>query len=81
VVGGVVVVELEPSLPGNAPENPDVRVGHDPPDPAALRAARDFFTAAAMAGAFLLFWLKTSPRKREELGSLSAATTLPSIRP
>jgi hypothetical protein len=44
--------------------------------PAPLLAAR-FFAAAAMADAFLLFWLKTSPRKREELGSLSAATILP----
>ena len=56
-----MVVELEPSLPGNAPENPDVCVGHDPADPAALRAARDFFTATVMADAFLLFWLERRP--------------------
>jgi hypothetical protein len=31
VVGDVVVVELESSLPGNAPENPNVRVAHEPP--------------------------------------------------
>jgi hypothetical protein len=37
VVGGVVVDELEPSLPGHATENPDVCVGHDPPDPAPSR--------------------------------------------
>jgi hypothetical protein len=38
VVSGVVVVELEPSLPSNAPENPDMRVGHD--DPAPSRTTR-----------------------------------------
>lgn len=32
-VGGVMVVELESSLPGDAPENADVCVGHDPPAP------------------------------------------------
>jgi hypothetical protein len=37
VVGGVVVVELEPSLPGNAAKKPDVCVGHDRPDPAPSR--------------------------------------------
>jgi hypothetical protein len=72
VVGGVVAVELEPSLSGNAPKNPDVYVGHDPPELPAVC----FLAAPAMADAFLLFWLKTPPRKREELGSLSAPKTL-----
>ncbi|HET7048216.1 MAG TPA: hypothetical protein VFI54_08120 [Solirubrobacteraceae bacterium] len=72
VVGGVVAVELESSLPRNAAENADVRVGHDSPEP-----VRNCFAAAAIADAFLPFWLKTSPGKREELGSLSAATILP----
>jgi hypothetical protein len=40
--------------------------------PAPLRAPC-FLAAAATVDAFLLFWLKTSPRKQEELGSLSAA--------
>ncbi len=52
-----MVVELEPSLPGNALQNPDVYVGHDPADP----AARDFFSATVMADAFLLFWLESRP--------------------
>jgi hypothetical protein len=73
VVGRVVVVEPDLSLPSNAPENPDVRVGHDDPAPsrttraacAAGRAAalreRDFFAAAVMTDAFLLFWLERRP--------------------
>src|SRR5690348_3076223 len=72
VVGGVVVVERDSSLPGDAAENANVCVGHDSPEP-----ARNFFAAAAIADAFLPFWLKTSPGKREELGSLSAAPILP----
>ena len=67
-----MVVEPDLSLPSNAPENPDVRVGHDDPAPsrttraaepgrtAALRE-RDFFTAAVMTDAFLLFWLERRP--------------------
>ena len=37
MVGGVVVVELEPSLQGDSAEKPDVHVGHDRPDPAPSR--------------------------------------------
>jgi hypothetical protein len=72
VVGGVVAGERDLSLSCDAPENADVCVGHDSPEP-----ARNFFTAAAIADAFLPFWLKTSPGKREELGSLSAGAILP----
>jgi hypothetical protein len=57
-VGGVVVVEPDLSLPSNAPENPDVRVGHD--DPAPSRTTRAA-CAASSCVAYALDCARLSP--------------------
>jgi hypothetical protein len=58
VLDGVVVVELEPSLPGNAPENPDVCVAHDEPAPSRTTLAAD---AASSCVAYGLDCARVSP--------------------